>query len=96
MGIDKKFRAAQTEQFVEQIKKLNEQLKEAGIESAEVGLEAKGGLLGIPGVPTPVIKSFRIGKGPTDRVAQADPGNISQVAASQLEISNNYYSSVLY
>ncbi|MEL7225015.1 MAG: hypothetical protein AAGL17_09120 [Cyanobacteria bacterium J06576_12] len=78
--------------LTEQIKKVNEQLKESGIESAEVVIESQG----ILGTPTPVIKSFRIGKGPIQEVAEADPGNISQVAASQLEIINSYYQSVLH
>ena len=30
-----------------------------------------------------------------ERVAQADPSNIQQVAASQLELINNYYSTIL-
>ena len=54
----------------------------------------------------PVVKNIRLRTGPgsgqeivaptaIDSVARADPSNIQEVAASQLEISNNYYKSVL-
>lgn len=54
----------------------------------------------------PIVKNVRLrtGSGPVkdgvaqaaiDSVARADPSNIQAVAASQLEISNDYYQSVL-
>lgn len=74
------------DQTSEQLESLRNTLSELGVESAEVTLSAKGG---------PVIKSFIIGNKAVQSVAKADPGNIQQVAASQLEIINNYYQSVL-
>ncbi|MCP4374180.1 MAG: hypothetical protein GY797_39665 [Deltaproteobacteria bacterium] len=95
MGMQKEKHSVKIEQFSEQIKAMKEKLEEAGIESAEIGFDSKG----ILGISSPILKSIRIGKGPLgpiEGVAQADPGNISQVAASQLDISNTYYESVLF
>ena len=85
---DERFGEGKT--FASQIDKLKATLAEADVDSAEVELKPQG-FFGI----TPVLKSVRIGKTPIEVAAQADPGNISQVAASQLEISNTCYNSVL-
>jgi hypothetical protein len=63
---------------------------------------------GAAGGMRPVVKNIRLRTGERpprdsdiasqtaiDSVAHADAGNISEVAASQLKISNNYYQSVL-
>jgi hypothetical protein len=75
----------------DQIKELKEKLRELGVDSAEVTLDGRGGL--IPSVP--IVHSFTVSQRAIENVAQADPGNIQQVAASQLEITNRYYQSVL-
>lgn len=78
-------------QLADQIMGIKAKLDVAGIESAEIGMNTRGFMGGIK----PVIKSLRVGNGPLKKVADADPGNISQVAASQLEVNNAYYQSVL-
>ena len=60
-------------------------LQNLGVESADVTFTGDG---------QPIIKSLRV-LSPIAAVAQADPTNIQQVAASQLDISNSYYQSVL-
>lgn len=77
--------------FAEQIKTIKEQLKDLGVDSAEVAFDSTGILQKL----TPVIKSLTIREKAIANVAQADPGNIQQVAASQLSIINSYYQSVL-
>ncbi len=54
---------------------------------------ADGGASGSMGVPSTVRNVFV--SSAIESVAKADPGNIQEVAASQLAISNNYYESVL-
>lgn len=73
MGIDKSLVEKRQLQLANQIKEIKECLKESGIESAKIVLESQGFL----GALTPVIKSFRIGKGAVQDLAEADPRNIS-------------------
>jgi len=87
-GLDKLRR--QQEKQREQLAALREQLTAMGIDSADVEFQHTAtGLL-------PVVKSVRLGTSAAiASVANADPKNIQEVAASQLEISNDYYQSVL-
>ena len=73
-----------------QIAELQNQLETLGVESAELGFEA-----GVIGRPRPVVKSLKLANKAIQSVAKADPSNIQEVAASQLDISNSYYQSVL-
>lgn len=88
------------EEFRDQIRAINRTLQQIdGLDSAEVGMESITGRL------QPVVKSFRIrvrdGASPAaagaaiEEVANIDPANIQEVAASQLSLSNSYYGSVL-
>lgn len=79
--------------LAEQIADLQKQLEALGVESAEVGFDP-GGVVGL-GSPTPVVRSIKLASKAIESVAAADPSNIQQVAASQLELSNSYYQSVL-
>jgi hypothetical protein len=79
----------------EKLAEIEANLKGTGI-TAGIGFrrEASGS-----GRLLPIIKSMKVGDIVQDAavqsVARANPGNISEVAASQLAISNTYYNSVL-
>jgi Cyanobacterial TRADD-N associated 2-Transmembrane domain len=88
-------------ELADELKRIRDTFDDQGI-SADMDVEFAVGA----GRPRPVIKNIRLKTGPgstqdvaaagaIESVARADPGNIQEVAASQLEISNNYYKSVL-
>jgi hypothetical protein len=67
---------------------LRSELVAAGIDSAELEFQVQNGVI------FPIVKSARISRA-IESVARADPSDIQQVAASQLEMSNSYYFSAL-
>lgn len=69
---------------------IRSELDKMGVDSADIAFHA-GGVLGL----TPVVKSVRVTSPSIANVAKADPGNIQEVAASQLALSNEYYANVL-
>lgn len=76
----------EVDELGKRIKEAKHQLSEMDVDSAEFEISADG---------KPLLKSLQL-VGTTTKVAQADPANIQEVAASQLQIINNYYQSVLY
>jgi Cyanobacterial TRADD-N associated 2-Transmembrane domain len=80
--------------FSEQFSAVQEALMRMDVDAAEIDLK-----LGDDGRLRPIIKSVKMERQreqPIQAVAQADPSNVQEVAASQLEISNSYYESVLH
>jgi hypothetical protein len=86
---------------IAELQKLQQQFEEKGI-SADMDVE----MTISDGRMQPVVKNIRLRTGDRsatgvvsevaiEDVAKADAGNISEVAASQLKISNDYYDSVL-
>lgn len=91
MGIAEK-KVPTLDDISENVKVLKEQLKAAGINSADIGITMDSGR------PNLVVKSFRLEDTANPAiidVAQADPAKIQQVAASQFALSDSYYRSVL-
>jgi hypothetical protein len=86
---------------IAELQRIQRQFEENGVSAdMDVEMAMSNGRL------QPVVKNIRLRTGdrPTtgvvsevaiESVARADAGNISEVAASQLKISNNYYQSVL-
>jgi hypothetical protein len=86
---------------IAELQRIQRQFEENGVSAdMDVEMAMSNGRL------QPVVKNIRLRAGdrPTtgvvsevaiESVARADAGNISEVAASQLKISNNYYQSVL-
>ena len=68
------------------IKDMRETLKEIGVDSAEIEVDSEGNVS---------VRSFNMENTRLANVAQANPSNIQEVAASQLGIINNYYKGVL-
>jgi hypothetical protein len=101
VGVD---RSDQALQAAESLQRIQQEFDDKGI-SADMDVEFKlngGGAGGL----SPIVKNIRLRTGhertndgtaqaAIESVARADPSNIQAVAASQLEISNDYYQSVL-
>jgi hypothetical protein len=107
MGIDRDLtRVPNASDVATMLQQVQRDFEEKGI-SADMDIDmAVAG--GAAGGMRPVVKNIRLRTGERpprdsdiasqtaiDSVAHADAGNISEVAASQLKISNNYYQSVL-